>query len=198
MIYLRKSNPNFLTRIIVFCVFTAKTSKPKAVEGSSSGKVSVLASQKSSSTPSLPEAMDGNNIKPSFASTEQASSADSLLVSKVAEMMAESVLSNAQSDLTLENVVGGLSSGQDEILPSCSFGASAVALSDLATIVEERNTAGGASAACTSSSKANPTGASSSDVTETGDDDAFVPLMVKMSEIPVSEGIPTPRSKLVS
>jgi hypothetical protein len=175
-------------------LITAKTSKFKIGESSSSGKVSVLTSQKSSSTPSLPEAMDGNNVKPSFASTEQASSADSLLVSKVAELMAESVLSNAQSDLTLENNIGGLNT-QDDLHPGCSFAAAAVAVSDLATIVEERNTAAGAGASSAAASgKGTPISVPVGDIS---DDDAFLPSTMKPAEASGGEGIPTARAKPV-
>jgi len=66
---------------MVFFWFIGKSSKSS--KGESSSKVSVLTSRKCSSTSSLPEATESNNMKPSVASTEQASSADSLLVSKV-------------------------------------------------------------------------------------------------------------------
>lgn len=75
--------------------------------------------------------------------------------------MAESVLSNAQSDLTLENIVTTLNV-PEEIHPSCSIAAAAVVVSDLATIVEERNIAG--------SGKPN---ALSVTLGDTSDDEAF-------------------------
>lgn len=59
----------------------------KAKTGDSSTGVksscSVLSSRKSSSTSSLPEATDGQSARASVASTDQASSADSLLANKV-------------------------------------------------------------------------------------------------------------------
>ncbi|XP_035704354.1 E3 ubiquitin-protein ligase HECTD1 [Folsomia candida] len=163
----------------------AKVSKSKAAVGETSGKVSVLASRKCSSTSSLPEAMDGNSAKlHSVASTEQASSADSLLVNKLSELMAESVLSNAQSDLTLENIVTSLSV-PEEIHPSCSITAAAVAVSDLATIVEERNIG--------SSGKPN---ALSVTLGDTSEDETFSPLPSKLPVASAPTDVPGGSSKL--
>ncbi|XP_071454696.1 E3 ubiquitin-protein ligase HECTD1 isoform X6 [Hetaerina americana] len=58
---------------------------------------SVLASRKSSSTPSLPDATDNHN-KTSVASTDQAASADNLAAKQAAEAIAESVLNAAHSE----------------------------------------------------------------------------------------------------
>lgn len=62
-------------------------------------KTSILASRKSSSTPSLPEATDGNLSRSSVASTEQAASADNLAWKQAVETIAEHVLSSAKSDI---------------------------------------------------------------------------------------------------
>lgn len=85
--------------------------------------------------------------------------------------MAESVLSNAQSDLTVENVMCSLNT-QEEVHPSCSIAAAAVAVSDLATIVEERNITG------PSSGKPN---ALSVTLGDTSEDEAFSPTPTKLS-----------------
>lgn len=62
-------------------------------------KSNVLGNRKSSSTPSLPEATEGNISKNSVASTEQASSADNLSWKQAVETIAENVLSSAKSDI---------------------------------------------------------------------------------------------------
>lgn len=62
-------------------------------------KTSILTSRKSSSTPSLPEATDGNLSRSSVASTEQAASADNLAWKQAVETIAEHVLSSAKSDI---------------------------------------------------------------------------------------------------
>lgn len=62
-------------------------------------KTSILTSRKSSSTPSLPEATDGNFSRNSVASTEQAASADNLAWKQAVETIAEHVLSSAKSDI---------------------------------------------------------------------------------------------------
>ncbi|ODM98949.1 E3 ubiquitin-protein ligase HECTD1 [Orchesella cincta] len=156
------------------CIAAGKSGKNKTGDSSSSGKVSVLTSRKCSSTSSLPEATDGNVVKPSVASTEQASSADSLVVSRVAELMAESVLSNAHSDLTVESVMAGLNS-QEETLPTCSISATSVAVTDLATIVEEKNTIGSGGKVVALS------------LGDTSEDETFVTVSSKLSESEASE-----------
>ncbi|XP_050076320.1 E3 ubiquitin-protein ligase Ufd4 isoform X1 [Anopheles maculipalpis] len=74
------------------------------VDGAVSGKkkiydksLNVLASRKSSSTPSLPDATTEN--RSSVASTEQATSADNLSWKQAVEVITENVLSSARSDL---------------------------------------------------------------------------------------------------
>lgn len=117
-------------------------------------------------------------MKPSVASTEQASSADSLVVSRVAELMAESVLSNAHSDLTVESVIAGLNT-QEETLPTCSISASSVAVTDLATIVEEKNTTVGTSGKVVALA-----------LGDTSEDETFVTVSSKLSESETSEPSP--------
>lgn len=99
--------------------------------------------------------------------------------------MAESVLSNAQSDLTLENIVTSLSV-PEEIHPSCSITAAAVAVSDLATIVEERNIG--------SSGKPN---ALSVTLGDTSEDETFSPLPSKLPVASAPTDVPGGSSKLV-
>lgn len=65
-------------------------------------KSNVLANRKSSSTPSLPEATEGNLNTNSVASTDQAASADNLTWKQAVETIAENVLTSAKSD-----IVGG-------------------------------------------------------------------------------------------
>lgn len=78
--------PKLITKAIFYFLFKGgKSVKSKGSDSGSSTKVSVLTSRKCSSTSSLPEATDGNAVKPSVASTEQASSADSLVVTRVSE-----------------------------------------------------------------------------------------------------------------
>ncbi|XP_026465706.1 E3 ubiquitin-protein ligase Ufd4 isoform X4 [Ctenocephalides felis] len=75
-------------------------------------KTSVLTSRKSSSTPSLPEATDGQ-IKNSVASTEQAASADNLAAKQAAEAIAESVLSCARAEIAVSS--DGSANNQTEV-----------------------------------------------------------------------------------
>ncbi|KAK7791453.1 hypothetical protein R5R35_010932 [Gryllus longicercus] len=81
-----------------------------------SGKGSVLTSRKSSSTPSLPDATEGQP-KTSVASTDQAASADNLAAKQAAEAIAESVLSVARAE-AIVSVTGEThgSAGRDEEL----------------------------------------------------------------------------------
>lgn len=60
-------------------------------------KTSALTSRKSSSTPSLPDATEGQS-KTSVASTDQAASADNLAAKQAAEAIADSVLSIARAE----------------------------------------------------------------------------------------------------
>lgn len=104
-------------------------------------KQSVLASRKSSSTPSLPEATD---IKSSVASTEQAASADNLAAKQAAETIAESVLTGARNEalvaVTSESQAASTDSELSVIvhpLRDPHYDLSAINnSSDLATIVE--------------------------------------------------------------
>lgn len=73
-------------------------------------KSSILTSRKSSSTPSLPEATDGQLGKSSVASTDQASSADNLAWKHAVETITENVLSSAKSD-----IVSGSADGRSSI-----------------------------------------------------------------------------------
>lgn len=77
-------------------------------------KTSILTSRKSSSTPSLPEATDGNLSRTSVASTEQAASADNLAWKQAVETIAEHVLSSAKSDIVSGSEARG-SSNQTEV-----------------------------------------------------------------------------------
>lgn len=62
-------------------------------------KSNVLVNRKSSSTPSLPEATEGQLNKASGASTDQASSADNLAWKQAVETITENVLTSAKSDI---------------------------------------------------------------------------------------------------
>lgn len=64
-----------------------------------SDKSNVLVNRKSSSTPSLPEATEGQLNKASVASTDQASSADNLAWKQAVETITENVLTSAKSDI---------------------------------------------------------------------------------------------------
>ncbi|KAJ6649764.1 E3 ubiquitin-protein ligase Ufd4 [Pseudolycoriella hygida] len=77
-------------------------------------KTSILTSRKSSSTPSLPEATDGNLSRNSVASTEQAASADNLAWKQAVETIAEHVLSSAKSDIVSGSEAKG-SANQTEV-----------------------------------------------------------------------------------
>lgn len=77
-------------------------------------KTSILTSRKSSSTPSLPEATDGNLSRNSVASTEQAASADNLAWKQAVETIAEHVLSSAKSDIVSGSEARG-SANQTEV-----------------------------------------------------------------------------------
>lgn len=77
-------------------------------------KTSILTSRKSSSTPSLPEATDGNLSRSSVASTEQAASADNLAWKQAVETIAEHVLSSAKSDI-VSGTEARSSSNQTEV-----------------------------------------------------------------------------------
>lgn len=65
------------TFVILFHGFSDKSNKLASKMEANNAIVSIL-SRKASSTPSLPDATDGNNQKASVASTEQAASADNL------------------------------------------------------------------------------------------------------------------------
>lgn len=78
---------------------TSSTTAPTTVVGKKFEKSNVLVNRKSSSTPSLPEATEGNINKNSVASTEQASSADNLSWKQAVETIAENVLTSAKSDI---------------------------------------------------------------------------------------------------
>ncbi len=78
-------------------------------------KTSILTSRKSSSTPSLPEATDGNLSRSSVASTEQAASADNLAWKQAVETIAEHVLSSAKSDIVSGSEAARSSSNQTEV-----------------------------------------------------------------------------------
>lgn len=75
-------------------------------------KSSILTSQKSSSTPSLPEATE--LTKSSVASTEQAASADNLAWKQMVDTITENVLSSAKSDI-LASTSGAEVSNQTEV-----------------------------------------------------------------------------------
>lgn len=89
--------------------------------------------------------------------------------------MTESLLSNAHSDLTVESVIAGLNT-QEETLPTCSISASSVAVTDLATIVEEKNTTVGASGKVVALS-----------LGDNSEDETFVTVSSKLSESEASD-----------
>uniref|UniRef100_A0A6M2E2R0 E3 ubiquitin-protein ligase n=1 Tax=Xenopsylla cheopis TaxID=163159 RepID=A0A6M2E2R0_XENCH len=95
----------------VVCKPLALTLHSKKSSGDNN-KTSVLTSRKSSSTPSLPEATDGQ-IKNSVASTEQAASADNLAAKQAAEAIAESVLSCARAEIAVNS--DGTANNQTEV-----------------------------------------------------------------------------------
>lgn len=80
---------------------SSSTSNPMALQSASKKyeKSNVLVNRKSSSTPSLPEATEGNLTTTSVASTEQAASADNLTWKQAVETIAENVLTSAKSDI---------------------------------------------------------------------------------------------------
>lgn len=91
--------------------------------------------------------------------------------------MADSVLSNAHSDLTVESVIAGLTT-PDEALPTCSISASSVAVTDLATIVEEKNTIGSSGKVVALS------------LGDNSEDETFVTVSSKLSESEALEPSP--------
>ncbi|CAH0382752.1 unnamed protein product [Bemisia tabaci] len=102
---------------------SSKINKSASATADNGGKnVSVLTSRKSSSTPSLSDAMEV--VKTSVASTDQAASADNLAAQQAAQALAESVLSAALA-------ASSDSSGAPELSVVLRDTAS-----DLATIVE--------------------------------------------------------------
>ncbi|XP_049940581.1 E3 ubiquitin-protein ligase Ufd4 isoform X3 [Schistocerca serialis cubense] len=106
------------------------------------GSSSVLASRKSSSTPSLPDATEVGAARASVASTEQAASADNLAAKQAAEAIAESVLTVARAEAIVAVAGEAQLQPQGELsvvvhaLREPHSDLSAIASGDLATIVE--------------------------------------------------------------
>lgn len=140
------------------------TASSGATKKISDNKGNSLNSRKSSSTPSLPEATESH--KNSFASTDQAASADNLTWTQ-AETIAENVLSSARSDLAN---TGNDTQAQSDVshslhLPDLStINSSSFSLSDLATITENLtlSSEAGADSTCTEA------GPSSAEATSSG------------------------------
>lgn len=138
---------------------SSSTSNPMALQSASKKyeKSNVLVNRKSSSTPSLPEATEGNMTTASVASTDQAASADNLTWKQAVETIAENVLTSAKSDIVggsdekpsnqpdvtvVAHALRELENHHDLSLinhtqqPSASSLASSIPSSDLATITE--------------------------------------------------------------
>ncbi|XP_046388843.1 E3 ubiquitin-protein ligase Ufd4 isoform X5 [Ischnura elegans] len=146
---------------------STKSTQGTVVMGVRSGKnvtdtsksSSVLASRKSSSTPSLPDATDNHN-KTSVASTDQAASADNLAAKQAAEAIAESVLNIARAEAAAVSSEPHTSTPSSHVL-STTTTSSQTGLTELSVFMHLLQEAGGVlDSPCTPTTTATSTSSS--------------------------------------